>query len=154
MLLYQFRNIVIVCLLSFLIFYGGFCVDCRCERFEKSWPARILSLIDKLPLEQLILVKQNCLGTLLILENPDSNFSALASLSIQVISSQLTVTESTKNSSTMENQIGEIPDEERLWRFLIYGREDGSYFVNKQQTNVVSHFSQHSRSIDRYFTDF
>lgn len=111
-------------------------------------------MIDKLPLEQLILVKQNCPGTLLILENPDSNFSALASLSIQVISSQLTVTESTKNSSTMENQIGEIPDEERLWRFLIYGREDGSYFVNKQQTNVVSHFSQHSRSIDRYFTDF
>ncbi|CAC5378558.1 TROVE2 [Mytilus coruscus] len=49
----------------------------------------------------------------------------------------------------MADQIYEIPDKERLERFLIYGRDDGSYFVNKRQTNVVSHFSQHSRSIDR-----
>ncbi|XP_052066127.1 RNA-binding protein RO60-like [Mytilus californianus] len=49
----------------------------------------------------------------------------------------------------MACQNNEISDSQRLQRFLVYGRDDGRYFVNERQSNVVRDFSQHSRIIDR-----
>ncbi|XP_071182055.1 RNA-binding protein RO60-like [Mytilus edulis] len=53
----------------------------------------------------------------------------------------------------MAGQNNESLSRQRLLRFLIYGRDDGRYFVNKRRVNVVRDFSQHSRIIDRMISE-
>ncbi|VDI51834.1 Hypothetical predicted protein [Mytilus galloprovincialis] len=53
----------------------------------------------------------------------------------------------------MAGQNNESLSSQRLRRFLIYGRDDGRYFVNERRVNVVRDFSQHSRIIDRMISE-
>ncbi|CAG2223601.1 SSA2 [Mytilus edulis] len=53
----------------------------------------------------------------------------------------------------MAGQNNESLNSQRLRRFLIYGRDDGRYFVNERRVNVVRDFSQHSRIIDRMISE-